>query len=329
MGSKPGKRGTDSGNPLQGRKWQKIQDLFAKIIGANMSLIDIEGNFVNEPSRVTSSCLEMTGVDCARQATSVCGHRFHYYSFKVENRNHPVSSLVLGPISVGKREDEIALRELSQALAIDPENFIDRAKEIRVISYAGIQTVTDFLRELTESFVRHSYQREELKRLLPRLISRALKPGRFFSTVYVSELTHSLLEVARALVGADSGSVLLVDQKEKCFFIKAARGLRAGIIEDSSQPMNGGVAEWVLSERRPVLIHKEAENGVLGTRLKRLEIQSSMVIPMISQGAPLGALCVNSEHKNQKFNEENLALLDQLGKIASVALERNYGETKN
>lgn len=330
----------DFGNPLQGKKWQKIQDLFAKIIGANLTFFGVSGALLNQPSRVTGFCLEMGGhptvdparIDCVtqtlqksdvREKTFHCPHGFHYHSLSIRSRQQEVGSLVMGPIQMGKREDDEMMREMCISLGVDAENFLDRAKEIKVFSYTGIHTVMDFLREMIESFVWHTRQREELRRLVPRLISRAQKTENFFSTVCMSELTHSLMEVASAVVGADSGSVLLIDPKKKVFTIKASRGIRAEIIENKFPSLKEGVAGWVVSRGRPFLIQKDVKDSVPQTQLNRPEIYSSMVVPITFRGRALGAVCLNSAGKNDKFNEDNLILLDQLSKLAGIALDRS------
>ena len=333
------KRGADFGTPLREKRWQKIQDLFAKIIGANITGFDASGNFFGQPSRVTGLCLEMGNLpsaeakqnDCATQTVREldveekpfrCPHGFHYSFLRIRLRKQAVGSLVIGPIQVGKREGDEILREMCISLGMDAESFLDRAREVKVFSYTGIHTVMDFLREIAESFVRHASQREEWRRLVPRLILRSHKTEQFFSTVRITELTHSLMEVASAVVGADSGSVLLSDPKKNAFTIKASRGIRKEIVENTRVSLKEGVAGWVLSKGRPFLIHKDVKDSVPQSRLNRSEIYSSMIVPIAFRGKTLGAVCLNSTDKNDKFNEDNLSLLDQLSQLAGIALER-------
>ena len=324
---------------LEPKNWQKVQDLFAKIIGANIVFLNPAGNDLTRVSRITGFCREIAKPspssresDCSLQVLQqipsdkkpyFCPHHLYYYGFGIHLRRKNLGHLVIGPVLVGKREDETAYRNLCVAQNIDEENYLDRIREIKVFSHAGISTVLDFLREMTESFLKRSIERKELERLIssPAQGSKSNLTGRFLTTVFANELAHSLMEIASALVGADSGSVLLMNQKEKCFYIKAAMGLRLEALK-TKIPIRDGVAGWVARRGKPCLIQQGVKNQWLKDRLKRNEIISSMVLPIAFQNRTLGVVCLNAESKNENFNQENLILLDQLSKLASVAFDR-------
>ena len=138
----------------------------------------------------------------------------------------------------------------------------------------------------------------------------------------VNTVAHSLLEIATQIVGADSGSVLLVNRKKKSFLIQSSRGLDTQILKKKNIPFSNGVAEWVVEHKKPLLISSQSEEVVPKSILKRPQIKSSFVVPLEFQDQIYGVFCLNSKTENDRFNEGNLLFLNQLGQIASAALSR-------
>ncbi|MBI4358212.1 MAG: PocR ligand-binding domain-containing protein [Candidatus Omnitrophica bacterium] len=326
---------------LELKQWQQIQDLFAEIIGANLSFIDPSGTPFSKPSEVTGFCsdfsiptirLKSRPVECAFQAFQnwnerqqhayQCPHRLNFFSLPVRLRDETIGVVTVGPFLVAKREEEEIYRATCAEHHIDPEPFLDRLREIKIFSHNGIRVITDFLKELTQYIVRLANQRLELERLLPGFMDSRIHGETFFSTAYSGLLVNYLLDLASGFVHADSGSVLLVDESEKSFFVKSARGLRQSVLKKKHIALDSGVAGWVASRKKPVLIGPDGSGEVPKAKLKRPQIKASIVVPLKYRKKVLGVFCLNTNSKNKRFNQDNLLLLDQLGKLASVALLR-------
>lgn len=326
------------GRLLKPNRWQKIQNLFARIIGANLSFFNSAGIPFTQPSQVTAFCsdlaIPLTGlrpgsVDCVTRAFQSrirgkhlysCVHGLHFYSLGIRLKTRLFGGLVVGPILLGKREDEKTYRQTCVSLEVDLENFLDRIREVKLFSHTGISIVADFLREITEYFIKSSSPRREVERLIPGIASGSRVTDKFFSAVHENKVVNSLLDIALGVVEGNSGSVLRFDARGKCFYINAARGLRREIVKETRIPLRGGVAGWVVARGKPFLIQKDVKDPVLRRCLKRPNIHSSIVIPMRFQDRTLGVFCLNAESVNKKFNQDNLPLLDQLGQLVSIAL---------
>jgi len=324
------------------KHWQKIQDLFAEIIGANLWLIEPSGICLTTPSKVSGSCSDIvqsktsqkaSPVDCVFKALQrwtqqnensyKCPHNLNYFPLPVRCNNQTIGVIVVGPAIVGKREEKKAYTVLCENLEIDSETFLDRVREIKIFSYHGIKTVLDFLRELTQHLVQLSYHRSELERLVPGFLAAQKEGDEFVSATYANLLANCLLEIASQVVHADSGSVMLVDQDQKNFSIKSAHGIKPEILKQRHLPLNAGIAGWVAARRKAILIGpRETRKEVPKEKLKRPQIKSSMVVPLEFKKKVLGVFCLNAKSANKRFNQNNLVLLDQLGKLASVALAR-------
>ena len=230
--------------------------------------------------------------------------------------------IAIGPVIVGRRETDDVYHSLCEKQNLDEEIFLSRIREIRLFSQSGIRAMTDFLKELTRHFVRLTRQKQELERLVPGFLTSQKHAENFFSAAYSNILTNYLLEIASGVVHADSGSVLLVNPNAKSFSIKSALGLRSEILKKGQIPIHKGVAGWVVEQRKAVLIDQDFQTDVLKTKLKRPKIKSSIIVPLEFEKKVFGVFCLNAKSSNKRFNKDNLILLDQLGKLASVALSR-------
>ncbi|MBI4115670.1 MAG: PocR ligand-binding domain-containing protein [Candidatus Omnitrophica bacterium] len=322
------------------KKWQKFQDLFAKIIGANISFLNTSGSFFTHSSDVTPTCSEIAKpadgyqqkpVHCIDESLQgglkgeksyLCEHSLLYFPLRIHLEGLTIGGLIVGPVLVGRREDEESCRKTCEKLRLDAENFLDRVREIKLFSHLALSVILDFLRGMTEHFLKRATEKREIERLMPGFISRSRESKDFFSAIHSNELANSLLDIAMGVVEGDSGSVLFFDEKEKSFYIKTARGIQAQAVKGTPISLKESVAGWVARRGKPVLIHKEVKNAVLKRRLRRPGIKSSIVIPMKFQDRVLGVFCLNAESSNRKFNQDNLLLLGQLGKLASVAFAR-------
>ena len=327
--------------PANLKDWQKIQNLFARIIGANISFIDSSGNFLVKPSRVTPFCEELAKpldrfaprpVSCVIKAFQeglqgkkfyLCPHHLHFLPLKIQLGENLDGLILIGPHLAGNRESEKMYQKIARRLALDSEYFADGIREIKLFSYTALNVIFDFFQDVANHYLNRLVQKRELKHLISGFSSREKEISHFFSMVYTTELSNSLLDIAMTLVKGDSGSVLLFDKKEKCFHIKAACNIQPEYVSGISIPYKQSISGWVIREAKPLLIQKDLEHSALQSRLKRPEINSSFVIPIaVRQGEPIGVLCLNSKSVNKNFNQDNLVLLSQLGKLAGIAFGR-------
>ena len=330
---------------LEASDWQKIQNLFARIIGTNLALLDASGRFLTQPSFVTASCSEIAlpldsssahfhdclssivrkGVEKGK--SFFCSHGLHFLGFKINLKGESHGTLVLGPMLLGKREADEAYRNLCRELKIQEENFLDRVREIKLFSHATISTAVDLLQEITGSFLDFASQNHDLKRLVSGILPAGSKRTEEFSPdFYTSEVADSLMDIALEVVKGDSGSVLLFDKGEQHFYIKTSRGIAPEIIKEAHVPLKDGVVGWVAAREKPLLIQKDTPPEGLAGRLNRPEIHASFVVPMSFQNQTLGVFCINTKSPNKKFTEKSLQLLDRLSKLAGVAFGRHAAD---
>lgn len=128
---------------------------------------------------------------------------------------------------------------------------------------------------------------------------------------------HALLaavaEASPSLVGADSCSLMLLDESRTALLTKAASGLSADEEANITFQIGEGVAGWVAEHAAPALI-PEVESD---SRFKRvgdqaLAIASLLVVPLVTKEGVIGTLSVTSRRAGA-FNKEHEELLMYLG----------------
>jgi hypothetical protein len=104
-----------------------------------------------------------------------------------------------------------------------------------------------------------------------------------------------LLDDACARLGAERGSVLVLDPERGVFVMAASRGLPAAA-RQAEAPPDAGLAGWVAEQGRPLLVDGRPLPAALARRLLPVDLRSSLVMPIRAGGATVGVLSVASRH---------------------------------
>jgi GAF domain-containing protein len=147
-------------------------------------------------------------------------------------------------------------------------------------------------------------------------ISRALNEEH-----HPSVLFQLIVDRATELMGASSGSVILIDKASGVLRIEAERGLGEGIKDAMLLPLGQGITGWVAREGRPVLVQDvRADPRYVEANPK---VRSEMAVPIKWGDEVVGVL--NLDHyETEAFAEEDLELLDAFGNAAAVALKNAH-----
>jgi transcriptional regulator with GAF, ATPase, and Fis domain len=138
-----------------------------------------------------------------------------------------------------------------------------------------------------------------------------------------------VLETAVRSVGADSGSLFILDDKGN--FVNSAVVFRNEVQENQNGELianvKEGLAGWVLRNGHPAIIPKTREDS--RWRRSSWEIQddisrSALSVPVLSNNEVCGALTVSHPQEGQ-FTDEHLALLGAM--VAMLAI--NGGVSKS
>ena len=118
----------------------------------------------------------------------------------------------------------------------------------------------------------------------------------------LSVLLHRILDTAIREVGADRGSVMLLDESERVLYVAAAIGLPEQAMQQR-QRVGEGIAGWVAKVRRPLILTEGQIPEFVHPWLRRRNAYSSISIPMVHAGNLLGVLNLTKHPGRQPFKE--------------------------
>lgn len=143
----------------------------------------------------------------------------------------------------------------------------------------------------------------------------------FNSTLDLDKLLDIALEQSMKAVGADGGSLMLVNEDTRRLEIVASRGLSHKWVETTSQPIGESIAGWVAEHGESVLVTNAHEDPRFRMVSFRDTITSSASVPLRTKGAVIGVLNVNTVRADTTFDERDLELLETVANQMAVAIE--------
>lgn len=127
-----------------------------------------------------------------------------------------------------------------------------------------------------------------------------------------AEMLEIIVRTAVREMHADQGSLLLLEGTGDSAQLRmlAAVGLPAAIVERGYVPRRGSISEYVMRERRPLIINGAARGGEFhslsdDTAVRR-RIHSALCVPLVSQGRVLGTLNLNRTRTTDHFTDADL-----------------------
>jgi GAF domain-containing protein len=134
-------------------------------------------------------------------------------------------------------------------------------------------------------------------------------------------LTDYLLDVAMKYVSAESGSLMIVNERGG-LSILAARGLDASYIKSFGSRGDDGICGTILKKRSPVLVRDIRRHPeYLDSERKHYRTHSFISCPLMFRNQLLGIINVNDKKDGSSFTQEELDLLQIIANSAAAALE--------
>lgn len=151
-----------------------------------------------------------------------------------------------------------------------------------------------------------------------------------------AELLQSIVEVARAIFGAQASSVFLLDEDADELVFQAVAGRGEGFLVGRRVPAHGGIAGWVVSSGEPMILddlaHNEAFDRELAASTQYVP-NAIMAAPLAHGGRILGVLEVLDPSAQSRSDLAELDLLALFARQAAAALrvvvERRPGAARD
>jgi two-component system NarL family sensor kinase len=151
------------------------------------------------------------------------------------------------------------------------------------------------------------------------------------SSLELDVVLDQVITQARAILSAESGSIMLVDDSTCELQVLAAQGPRAATVRGRRQALGDGVAGWVARHGEPLLLHGPARDSRFGRASNRKDVRDALCAPLKVDGEVLGVISLNNRRCEDPFSNDDLDLLMALAHQAALAIRnaRSFQELRH
>jgi PAS domain S-box-containing protein len=143
------------------------------------------------------------------------------------------------------------------------------------------------------------------------------------SSLDLEQVLMRVMEETTHVLGAEVGSILLLDQESNELVFEAAVGPRAKEIKGLRLPLGQGVAGWVAREGQRLLVPDVREDSYFYPDIDEtvgFVTKSVLAVPLKVKGKVIGVIeAVNKVEGD--FSQEDVALLSSMAQWAAIAIE--------
>lgn len=324
-------------NLISVREWQGIQNKFANITGVALQTFDSQGKPVTKASNLPRLCAKITkktplkNTLCPECLPSFLGGRGVVdknlgYTCLIEGMqiNNFIVPLKLndadllgyihaGPLILVMRKPKEEYQKIAEQLNIDLEALWSALLEIRVMSYQGVQSLIDFIREIGEYVLQLAYS---------NIVTRS-KDNLAESLSKFAKIFDTLLDVAFEISKADIGSVMFLEKDNETLTIRASRGIPQEVVDKTSVKLGDGIAGISAKEERAFLIDDNLRDKRIKRYLTRSDIiSSSLVLPLKLRNQVLGVMNLASLRTSPvKLSDDSLNSIQKLINLTALAAQ--------
>jgi sigma-B regulation protein RsbU (phosphoserine phosphatase) len=185
-----------------------------------------------------------------------------------------------------------------------------------------VQADLDVLRSLADqiaialdnSYLYRKAKKESLEKATLLEVEKSLS-----SSLDLDEVLELILDSLLKVVKYDAAAIFLIDKKKQQIEHIKARGFDPALEPDLQLKIGQGLAGWAAQTQKSLIVPNVKEDPRYIEA--RVETQSGMVVPIISNERIIGVFSIESNQLNA-YDEDDLELLDAFASLASVSIER-------
>ena len=136
----------------------------------------------------------------------------------------------------------------------------------------------------------------------------------------LDDLLADLLDRARALLDAETATLLLADERGESLSVRASQGRTQRVNLRARVPIGQGFAGGIAATRTPRILNDTHHANVVSDYLRE-KYQAVVGVPLLIENRLLGVLWVGSDTP-QEFSRRDVWLLQQIAERAAVAIDR-------
>jgi diguanylate cyclase (GGDEF)-like protein len=193
------------------------------------------------------------------------------------------------------------------------------------------ETITAAIREFAQSLARsvESTRAEGDLEDRTRFAQAAHAFSKQLNVSEPSETYHAILRQSAEMLGAERGSLLLLDEASNELTIRAEVGMREGVAAHARIKMGEGISGSVMRDGKALMVLNADAFGCGPSHSDRnYKSKSFISYPISIGGKKVGVLNVTDRRDGGPFNEYHLSLLETIGPQMALALDRAEWQEK-
>ncbi|MCL4368272.1 MAG: HD domain-containing protein [Actinobacteria bacterium] len=147
------------------------------------------------------------------------------------------------------------------------------------------------------------------------------------SSLDLDYVLETLLESAIRVLGADGGSIMLLDRSGTHLQVAVTQGYAVHGLESEKSGLDDGPAGWVVRHRQPLLLPDDPYDRD-ESLVAKTEISSAVSVPIESHEGVIGVLNLNLFDSERRFDRHTVTFVRTLANHTGTAIEkaRHYKE---
>jgi putative nucleotidyltransferase with HDIG domain len=139
------------------------------------------------------------------------------------------------------------------------------------------------------------------------------------TSLRLEDVLKKVMDEAISLLGAENGSLMLVDEIRSELKMLVAQGLDEQIVTTTRVNLGEGISGWVAKEGQPRLLSRGVRD--LDSASDPENLESAMCVPLKSKDRCIGVLNLSGRLNGADFNDEDLKILTILASHAASAID--------
>lgn len=244
------------------------------------------------------------------------GLTFLLYPFGRESED--CGWVVAGPVPEKPMSQE-NLVDLAETLGVSTEKLAEAFAVHPSPVPLDLGHISEILETLADLAVHLCQERRQRSRDLMVLRSLYEVGSALGTSLRLEDVLKKVMDEAISLLGAENGSLMLVDEVRSELKMLVAQGLDDQIVTTTRVNLGEGISGWVAKEGQPRLLSRGVRDRESFKDLENLE--SAMCVPLKSKDRCIGVLNLSGRKDGEDFTEEDLKILTILASHAASAID--------
>ena len=180
--------------------------------------------------------------------------------------------------------------------------------------------IAEILETLADLAVHLCHERRQRAKDLMVLKSLYEVGSALGTSLRLEDVLKKVMDEAISLLGAENGSLMLVDEIRSELKMLVAQGLDEQIVTTTRVNLGEGISGWVAKEGQPRLLSRGVRD-IESHKGDREQLDSAMCVPLKSKDRCIGVLNLSGRTDGEDFTDEDLKILSILASHAASAID--------